>query len=322
MLQSLKNKKVLVTGGGGMIGRQLVKLLQDKECDIYVADLKRPKDIDGITYRKVDLTNYDSCVSVCHGMDIVFNLVGIKASPKIIEERPADIMTPMLQFNTNMMGAAMKSEVDWYLYTSTVGVYPPADVFVEDDVWKGYPSKLDWFGGWAKRMGELQAEAYSKQNGKSNVSIVRPANVYGEYDNFDPESSMVVPSLIRKAYENEVVSVWGDGSPIRDFIYAGDVAKGMLHMVENKVTEPVNLGSGTGVTIKELAETIASEFKKEITWDTDKPMGDMVRMFDTKRAESYGFKPSVSLQDGISKTIKWFLSNVSLIDEKYHAFTK
>ena len=93
MLQSLKNKKVLVTGGGGMIGRQLVKLLQDKECDIYVADLKRPKDIDGITYRKVDLTNYDTCVSICRGMDVVFNLVGIKASPKIIEERPADIMT-------------------------------------------------------------------------------------------------------------------------------------------------------------------------------------------------------------------------------------
>ncbi len=321
MLQ-LKDKKVLVTGGSGMIGRHLVKLLQEKESDVYVADLNKPVHMKDITYKEVDLTNYDSCISVCDGMDIVFNLVGIKASPKIIEERPADIMTPMMQFNTNMMGAAMKNEVEWYLYTSTVGVYPPADVFVEDDVWKGFPSKLDWFGGWAKRMGELQAEAYTKQNGKSNISIVRPANVYGEYDNFDPKSSMVVPSLIRKAYENEVVSVWGDGSPIRDFIYAGDVASGMLHMVENKVTEPVNLGSGTGVTIKELAETIVSEFGKEMVWDKDKPMGDMIRLFDTKRAESYGFKPSVSLKNGISNTVKWFLDNVNIIDEKYSVFNK
>ena len=314
-----KDKKVLVTGGSGMIGRQLVTLLQKESANVCVADLNEPINMSGITYKKVDLTDYSSCLSVCKGMDYVFNLVGIKCSPKVIQERPADIMTPMLQFNTNMMGAAMKSDVKWYLYTSTVGVYGEAEIFKEENVWKSFPSKNDWFGGWAKRMGELQAEAYAIQNG---ISIVRPANVYGEYDNFDSESSMVIPSLIRKAYENEVVSVWGDGSPIRDFIYAGDVARGMLHMVENKVTEPVNLGSGTGVTIKELAETITSKFKKEIVWDTDKPMGDMVRMFDTKRAESYGFTPSVSLKDGISKTIEWFLSNVNLIDKKYHAFNR
>ena len=158
------------------------------------------------------------------------------------------------------------------------------------------------------------------QNGKSNVSIVRPANVYGEYDNFDPESSMVVPSLIRKAYENDVLSVWGDGSAVRDFIYAEDVARGMLHMVENQITEPVNLGSGTGITIKELAETVGDTLGKEIVWDIDKPIGDKIRIFDTKRAESHGFKPKVSLKDGIKNTIEWFLDNIDLIDEKYHAF--
>ena len=247
----LTNKKVLVTGGSGMIGRHLVRLLKEKECDIYVADLREPKGMDGITYRNVDLTDYKSCLSICEGMDVIFSLVGIKVSPKIVKERPADIMTPMIQFNTNMMGAAMKNNVEWFLYTSTVGVYAPAEVFVEDDVWETMPSYNDWYGGWAKRVGELQAGAYAMQNGKSNVSIVRPANVYGEYDNFDPESSMVVPSLIRKAYENDVLSVWGDGSAVRDFIYAEDVARGMLHMVENQITEPVNLGSGTGITIKE-----------------------------------------------------------------------
>ena len=118
--------------------------------------------------------------------------------------------------------------------------------------------------------------------------------------------SMVIPSLIKKAVENDKLEVWGDGSPIRDLIYAEDVAQGMIHMVENKVTEPVNLASGTGVTIKEIAEIISKYFGKEIVWDTTKPMGDMKRLMDTSRAESYGFKPEVSLEDGIIRTIKWY----------------
>ena len=278
--------------------------------------------MDNITFKRVDLTDYESCCYVCSGMDYVFNLVGIKCSPKVIQERPADIMTPMLQFNTNMMGAGMENNVEWYLYTSTVGVYGEAEIFKEEKVWKTFPSKHDWFGGWAKRMGELQAEAYSIQNKKSNVSIVRPANVYGPYDNFDTDNAMVIPSLIRKAHENEFLSVWGDGSPVRDFIYSEDVARGMLHMVKNKITEQVNLGSGTGVTIKELATAIASELGREIKWDTDKPMGDKVRLFDTSRAESYGFNPSVSLKDGISKTVRWFLNNLDIIDKRYNVFNK
>ena len=317
-----RDKKVLVTGGSGMIGRQLVKLLQEEFADVYIADLNEPLNMDNITFKRVDLTDYESCCYVCSGMDYVFNLVGIKCSPKVIQERPADIMTPMLQFNTNKMGAAMENNVEWYLYTSTVGGSGEAEIFKEENVWKTFPSKHDWFGGWAKRMGELQAEAYSIQNKKSNVSIVRPANVYGPYDNFDTDNAMVIPSLIRKAHENEFLSVWGDGSPVRDFIYSEDVARGMLHMVKNKITEPVNLGSGTGVTIKELATTIASELGREIKWDTDKPMGDKVRLFDTSRAESYGFNPSVSLKDGISKTVRWFLNNLDIIDKRYNVFNK
>ncbi len=317
-----KNKNVLVTGGSGMIGRQLVKLLQKESANVYVADLNEPINMSGIIFKKIDLTNYISCLEACQGMDYVFNLVGIKCSPKVIQERPADIMTPMLQFNTNMMSAAMKSDVKWYLYTSTVGVYGEAEIFKEENVWKSFPSKHDWFGGWAKRMGELQAEAYAIQNGKANVSIVRPANVYGPYDNFDTDNAMVIPSLIRKAHENEFLSVWGDGSPIRDFIYSEDVARGMLHMVKNKVTEPVNLGSGTGVTIKELATTIASELGREIKWDVDKPMGDKIRLFDTNKAESYGFKPKTKLENGISNTVRWFLDNLDIVDKRYNVFNK
>jgi len=206
-----------------------------------------------------------------------------------------------------MIEAAYNANVEWFLYTSSVGVYHPAEVFIEDDVWKTFPSENDWFAGWAKRIGEMNVEAYVKQYDWNKCSIVRPANVYGLYDNFG-KWSMVVPSLIKKAMENDVLEVWGDGSPIRDLIYADDVARGMIHMVTNKVTEPVNLGSGTGVTIKEVADIIADYFGKEIRWDATKPMGDMKRLMSTERAESYGFIPKVSLQDGIKKTIEWYES--------------
>ena len=172
-------------------------------------------------------------------------------------------------------------------------------------MWKTFPSENDWYAGWAKRIGEMNVEAYMKQHNWNRCSIVRPANVYGIHDNFG-KWSMVIPSLIKKAMENDKIEVWGDGSPIRDLIYAEDVASGMMHMVENEVTEPVNLGSGTGVTIKEIAEIISEYFGKELVWDTTKPMGDMKRLMSMERANSYGFHPETSLKDGIIKTIEWY----------------
>jgi len=227
-------------------------------------------------------------------------------------EAPASFSVPMIQFNANMIEASYNAGVEWFLYTSSVGVYHPAEVFVEDDVWKTFPSENDWFAGWAKRIGEMNVEAYMKQHNWDKCSIVRPANVYGPNDNFG-KWSMVVPSLIKKAIENDVLSVWGDGSPIRDLIYAEDVARGMIHMVENQITQPVNLGSGTGVTIKEVADIVAGYFDKKIEWDTSKPMGDMKRLMSTKRAESYGFTPKVSLEQGIIKTIQWYKDNKDVL---------
>jgi len=257
-------------------------------------------------------------------MDYVFNLVGVKGSPKMCKEQPADFMVPMLQFNTNMMEAARLAGVDWYLYTSSVGVYHPAEVFKEDDVWSTFPSENDRFAGWAKRIGELQAEAYKIQYGWDRVSIVRPANVYGPYDNFDPENAMVIPSLIRKAYENDKLEVWGDGSPIRDFIHSRDVALGMLHMVENEVNVPVNLGSGEGVTIKEIVDIVVEKCPKdiEVVWDTTKPTGDKRRILDSTRAKEVGFETTISLSDGIEETIEWFEKNRSVIDDRHNAFRK
>ena len=315
-----KNKNVLVTGGAGMIGRQLVDLLKEKEAIVTIADLNEPKDLPkGVNYIKVDLRYFNECEFACKDIDYVFNLVGIKCSPKVTMEQPADIMGAMMQFNTNMLEAAMKANVKWYLYTSTVGVYTPAEIFYEDDVWKGSPSPNDWYGGWAKRMGELQCEAYEKQFGEGRCSIVRPANVYGPYDNFDLKNAMVVPSLIRKASQNNILDVWGDGSPVRDFIHARDVARGMIFAVENKITKPINLGSGTGITIKELAETVADYFGNKINWSPEKPSGDAKRIFSMERANSFGFYPEIGIKEGIRETIEWYLNNPDKIEKEFNA---
>ena len=316
-----KDQKVLVTGGAGMIGRELVTLLLEQGADVHVADLKHPEDMaDKVTFHHVDLRDFYDCLEICKGMDYVFNLVGIKCSPRVCIEEPANIMGPMMQFNTNMLEAAMKQNVKWYLYTSTVGVYQPAEVLREDDVWTTQPSRNDWFGGWAKRMGELQCQAYQKQYGEGKCSIVRPANVYGPHDNFDLDSAMVIPSLIRKAFSNDTLQVWGDGSSIRDFIHARDVARGMIFAVENKITEPLNLGSGDEISIKRIAEAVASEAGVEIEWDNSKPTGDHRRVFDMERAKSHGFYPQISIEEGVKETIEWYLENKSMADSGKDVF--
>ena len=292
---SFKDKNILVTGANGMIGRALVKLLEKES----------PKNITTADLPEYDLRSRTDCSFLCHGQDYVFHLAGIKGSPQRCMESPASFSVPMIQFNANMIEAAYEENVEWFLYTSSVGVYHPAEVFIEDDVWSTFPSENDWYAGWAKRIGEMNVEAYMEEYRWNKCSIVRAANVYGPNDNFG-KWSMVVPSLIKKAMENEVLSVWGDGSPIRDLIYSDDVARGMIHMVKNKVTEPVNLGSGTGVTIKQIADIVANYFNIDIEWDITKPMGDMKRLMSTERAESYGFSPKVSLENGIIKTIQWY----------------
>ena len=318
-----KDKKVLITGGGGMIGRSLINQLIDKECKIYVADLTTPTDLpEGVEHLQVDLRFFDNCLDICKGMNYVFHLAGVKGSPQMAKEQPVDFMVPMLQFNTNMIQASFESKVDWFLYTSSVGVYSPADVFFEDTVWSTFPSPNDKYAGWAKRMGELQTETYKIQYGFDRFSIVRPANVFGSYDNFNPANAMVIPSLIRKAQENDILEVWGDGTPIRDFIYADDVAKGMIFAVENKITKPLNLGSGIGYTIKEVVDLVVKHSGKdlEVKWLSDKPNGDQKRLFDMSTAKSYGWEIEIGLEDGIKKTTEWFLNNKEILDKRYNPF--
>ena len=283
--------KALIIGGKGMVGRQLEILCKEIYTEVKVVDIE------------YDMT-IQSNTEIIQDYNHIYHLAGIKGSPLRVKERPADYL-PMLQFDTNVIRAVGKYKPDWFLYTSSVGVYPPSEVYNEDDVWKKVPSPNDKIPAYIKRMGELSCEAISITNDYKNISIVRPANIYGPFDNFGDEST-VIASMIKKGYHDKILNVWGDGTPIRDFIYSKDVARGMIYMVENEITEPINLGSGTGVTIKEIAEIIGEYFGKEIKWNTTKPMGDSKRLMNMKRANSYGFEPQVSLRDGITKTIEWY----------------
>jgi len=318
------NKKVLVTGGTGLIGKPLVNLLLNEGAKVRIASLDdKSLAAHEAEFMQVNLIYLENCINVCADMDYVFHLAGIKGSPKMSSERPASFFVPIVLFNTNMLEAARQCGVGKYLYTSSIGVYSPAEIFHEEDVWKTFPSENDKFPGWAKRMGELQIEAYKMEYGWNGISIVRPANVYGPYDNFDERNATVIPSLIKRALngENPLV-VWGDGTPIRDFIHAKDVARGMLMVLESGLTDPVNLGSGRGYTIKEITDIILNNMypKPEVIWDTSKPLGDKKRLMDITRAKSIGFFPQISLEDGIKEVMNWYLKYKGAIDKRYNIF--
>jgi len=308
-----------------MVGRPLVEMQVAQGAEVRIASLDdRSRAHPQAEFRQVNLMRFDNCAAVCSGMDFVFHVAGIKGSPAMTSKKPASFYVPTIMFNTNMMEAARQADVEAYLYTSSVGVYSPAEVLREDDVWKTFPSDNDKFAGWAKRMGELQEEAYRIEYGWDRVTIVRPANIYGPYDNFDPNNAMVIPSLVQRALsgENPLV-VWGDGSAVRDFIHAQDVARGMLLAVEKGVRQPINLGSGIGVTVRGLVEIIVSrlDVKPEIIWDTSKPSGDKKRVMDISRARAIGFEPAVSIEEGISELIEWYLKSRSTVHQRYNVFT-
>jgi GDP-L-fucose synthase len=321
-----KNKKVLVAGGTGLIGIPLVEILVHQGAEVTVVSLDdAARCPSGAIFVKADLRDFETCMDVCKNQEIVFQLVGIKGSPKMCTERPASFFVPTITFSFNMMEAARRMGVERYLFTSSIGVYQPADMFREDDVWKTFPSPNDRFAGWAKRMSELQAEAYQIEYGWDKISIVRPANVYGSFDNFDPNNAMVIPSLIRRAIEGESpLIVWGDGSPVRDFIHAKDVARGMMMAVEKGINLPINLGSGNGVSIREIVEQIVNHLEddREIIWDTSKPSGDALRLMDMTRAKNLmNFDAEVSLSDGIKETMEWYKVNMKSAAERYNVFT-
>ena len=196
---------------------------------------------------------------------------------------------------------------------SSVGVYEPAEVFIEDTVWSTFPSQKDWYGGWSKRIPELYLEAYKVQEGYDKYTIVRPANIFGEYDNFG-EGSTAIASTIKKVFEatDEIVS-WGDGSPTRDFIYGGDVADASIKCFEERLHITSNLGSGEEISIKEMIQTVIEVSGKDIqiNWDSSKPNGDARRLMSTDIQKKYGLLPKLGFKEGIKNTYNFYSESIS-----------
>jgi len=309
-LNNFKSKKCLVTGGTGLIGRQVVKILCDAGAEVVSASLDTISPDDRASYAYADLSDFNECKALTKDQDYVFHVAGIKGSVKVTKEKPASFFVPLLMMNTNMLEACRLNNVEKVVYTSSVGAYSSAEVFREDENLTGEP--MDMFPGWAKRMAEKQVEAYLIQYGLKNIAIVRPANIYGPGDNFDPENAMVIPSLMHRIHSGEdPVVIWGDGGAIRDFAYSRDVAEGIIQALYYGTDGKfVNLGSGTGCTIAVLVDVLNEFLDFNYKFDTTKPPGFPRRVMDISLArEMICYEPSTSLEDGLKETWEWFIKN-------------
>lgn len=310
VLKSFTNKNVLITGGTGLIGRQVVNFLCDVGAHVKVVSLDKVNVNINAEHIYGDLTNFEFCKEVTKDMDFAFHMAGIKGSVEVTRSKPASFFVPLLMFNTNVLEACRINKVQKVVYTSSIGAYSSAEIFKERENLEGPP--MDLFPGWAKRMAELQVQAYKIQYRLDNFAIVRPCNVYGPGDNFDPNNAMVIPSLMHRIYNKEnPVTIWGDGTAVRDFAYSKDVAKGViLALYHGTKSGFVNLGSGKGITIRELVESLNSFIDFKYKFDTTKSSGFPKRVMDISLAEKIiDYNPTTSLLDGLKETWIWFLKN-------------
>lgn len=310
VLKSFTGRNVLVTGGTGLIGRQTVDILCNAGAKVKIVSLDRVKVNERAEHIWGDLTDFNFCQEISRGVDFVCHIAGIKGSVEVTKAKPASFFVPLLMMNTNVLEACRTNQVRKVVYTSSIGAYSSAEVFKENENLEGPP--MDMFPGWAKRMAELQIQAYRIQYGLDNFSVVRPCNVYGPGDNFDPNSAMVIPSLMYRIYHKEdPVIIWGDGSAIRDFAYSRDVAEGIiLALYYGTNSHFVNLGSGKGYTVKELVETLHSFIDFNYRFDPTKSSGFPRRVMDISLARKLiRYNPTTTLLDGLKETWDWFVKN-------------
>jgi GDP-L-fucose synthase len=249
--------------------------------------------------------------------DVIIHLAALTGGIGANRARPGDFFYVNLMMGVQLIHEAWKARVEKFVAVGTICAYPKFTPlpFKEENLWNGYPEETNAPYGLAKKMLLVQAQAYRQQYGFNTIYPL-PVNLYGPRDNFDLESSHVIPALIRKCLEakergDKQVVLWGDGSPTREFLYVEDAAEGLLLATERyNGSEPFNLGSGQEISIKNLAEIIARlvEFDGEIVWDTSKPNGQPRRALDTSRAEQYfGFRAQMPLEEGLRRTIDWYM---------------
>ena len=304
-------KKILVTGGRGFLGSHLVDQLKGA-----FSLLTPPKEA-------LDIENYEQLDSFLqeHNPDAIIHLAAVCGGIGANQGSPADFFIRNNLMGINVLKASHSNGIKKLITLGTVCSYPKFTPvpFKEEDIWSGYPEETNAPYGIAKKNLLVGCQAYHEQYGDNFIHLI-PVNMYGEYDHFDLQSSHVIPALIRKFHEADEngrgsVTIWGDGSASREFLYAGDCAKAIeLALLRYDSPQPVNVGTGIEITIKDLATKIGEMvgFEGYIIYDESKPNGQPRRCLDTARAQKgFGFKAQTSLDEGLRKTYNWYLKNVA-----------
>lgn len=307
----LSRQNILITGGAGFLGAAVVRKL--KERGVPASRIRIPRS------RQQDLRLRSACEEAVKGQNVVIHLAAKVGGIGFNRENPGTLAYDNLIMGAELIEAARKAGVAKVVMVGTVCAYPKfAPVpFKEDDLWNGYPEETNAPYGLAKKMMLVLAQSYRAQYGLNAVYLL-PVNLYGPGDNFDPASSHVIPALIKKFVEAKLskvttVEAWGTGSATREFIYVDDAAEGIALGAEKyEGADPVNIGAGMEISIKDLTDLIArlTGFTGQIRWDPSKPDGQPRRMLDTSRAEkAFGFRAKTNFEDGLRRTIEWFEKN-------------
>lgn len=309
----LKDKKILVTGGAGFLGSCVVKKLKDRGVPEEAITIPRSA--------KYDMRSMDVCKKVVQGQDVVIHLAATSGGIGLNREHPGKLFYDNAIMGIQLIEAARIAKLNKMVVIGTICSYPkiiPVP-FREEDLWEGYPEETNAPYGLAKKMLLVQVQAYRQEYGLNAIYLL-PINLYGPGDNFDLSSSHVIPALIRKVDEAQkkgrnFIDVWGTGKASREFLYVEDAAEGIVLAAEKyDKSDPVNLGAGFEITIKELIEKICGlmDFKGEIRWDKSKPDGQPRRMLDVSRAErEFGFKAKTQFGVGLKRTIEWYKERIS-----------